>query len=146
MVASNIEGFEVLPIFLIALTESFFLFLPSAKQRHLKLLPQSALDKVDSEPVKIAETKGCQVFCTGLVGQTNTAYMCVAIKRTIQVYEVNKTRQRYRKTKDIQNPAPVQCLQILSDRLCVGSSMGFAIYSVLGDAGPICEYSKFFCH
>ena len=31
-----------------------------------------------------------------------TAALAVAIKRTVQVYEINKTRARYRKMKDIQ--------------------------------------------
>ena len=56
-------------------------------------------------PPQLNETKGCQLFCHGLVQQPqsgNFCVLCVAIKRTVQVYEVNKTRQRYRKMKDIQ--------------------------------------------
>jgi hypothetical protein len=75
----------------------------------------SALDGGDSEPVKIQETKGCSLFCVGSVQQPGgnpaasavTAVgggtggvvhcLCVAIKRTVQVYELLKSRQRYRK-------------------------------------------------
>jgi len=88
-------------------------FLP-AKQKYIKLLHVSALDGGESEPVKMAETKGCSMFCVGsiqqqggsaasavtAVGGGNGGIMnclCVAIKRTVQVYELVKSRQRYRK-------------------------------------------------
>ena len=74
----------------------------------------SALEGGDSEPVKINETKGCSMFCLGSIhqqtGSTASAVtavgggnggvihcLCVAIKRTVQVYELLKSRQRYRK-------------------------------------------------
>ncbi|KAK7103526.1 hypothetical protein V1264_018406 [Littorina saxatilis] len=125
------------------------------KQHHIKLLHVSALDGGDSEPVKITETKGCSMFCTGTVqqqGGSNTASavtavgggnggimhcLCVAIKRTVQVYELIKTRQRVHKIKDIQVPGTVQCIEMMSDRLCVGYPSSFAIYSVQGDAAPM---------
>lgn len=85
-----------------------------AKQKYIKLLHVSALDGGESEPVKMAETKGCSMFCVGsiqqqgggaasavtAVGGGNGGIMnclCVAIKRTVQVYELVKSRQRYRK-------------------------------------------------
>ena len=88
----------------------------SGKQRHIKLLHVSALDGGDSEPVKIAESKGCSTFCVGSVQQQGSSTasavtavgggnggvincLCVAIKRTVQVYELVKSRQRYRKVK-----------------------------------------------
>ncbi|KAL8615672.1 hypothetical protein ACOMHN_034822 [Nucella lapillus] len=126
-----------------------------SKQHYIKLLHVSALDGSDSEPVKINESKGCSTFCVGSVqqqGDGNSASvvtavgggnggvihcLCVAIKRTVQVYELVKTRQRYRKMKDIQVPGTVQCMEMMKDRLCVGYPSTFAIYSVQGDAAPM---------
>jgi len=122
----------------------------SGKQRHIKLLHQSALDGHDCDPLKINETKGCSVFCHGLLRQQAsgitgvsggvggvTAALAVAIKRTVQVYEINKTRARYRKMKDIQVPGQVECIEMMSERLCVGYPSCFAIYSVQGDGAPM---------
>ncbi|XP_035826923.1 serine/threonine-protein kinase MRCK alpha isoform X4 [Aplysia californica] len=112
----------------------------SGKQRHIKLLHQSALEGHDTDPLKINETKGCHTFCHGVIRQPqsgSSCVLCVAIKRTVQVYEINKTRQRYRKMKDIQVPGQVECIEMMSERLCVGYPSCFAIYSVQGDGAPM---------
>lgn len=111
----------------------------TGKQRHVKLLHRSTLDGYEAEVVKIQETKGCQFFCTGLMRQGSTVALCVAIKRTVQVYELNKTRQRHRKVKDIQVPGTVQFIEMINERLCVGYPSCFAVYSVQGDGAPICK-------
>ncbi|KAL8613630.1 hypothetical protein ACOMHN_022049 [Nucella lapillus] len=130
------------------------------KQRHVKLLHVSALEGGDSEPVKINETKGCSLLCVGSVQQQGgggggggaasavvstvgsgsgvvMSCLCVAIKRTVQVYELLKSRQRYRKIKDIQVPGTVQSLEMMSEGLCVGYPSCFAVYSLQGDATPM---------
>lgn len=80
------------------------------------------------------------MFCVGTVtgGLQGSSFtcLCVAIKRTIQVYELNKTRQKFRKLKEIQVPGQVQCLEVMSQGLCVGCPSYFAIYSVQGDSPP----------
>lgn len=118
------------------LEEQLIIFI-SGKQRHVKLLHMSVLEGHESDPFKIAETKGCHLFCTGLVRQGSSSCLCVAIKRTIQVYELNKTKQRHRKMKDIQVPGNVQFLEMMNERLCVGYPSCFAIYSVQGDGAPM---------
>ncbi|CAG2186869.1 CDC42BP [Mytilus edulis] len=109
----------------------------SGRQHHVKIIHQSVLDGHEGDPVKIPDTKGCSVFCVGFIRQTQNSCLCVAIKRTIQVYDLILTRQRYRKVKDIQVPGHVQFLEIINDRLCVGYPSCFAIYSVQGDAAPM---------
>ncbi|XP_052058877.1 serine/threonine-protein kinase MRCK alpha-like isoform X2 [Mytilus californianus] len=109
----------------------------SGRQHHIKIIHQSVLEGHEGDPVKIPETKGCNVFCVGFIRQTQNSCLCVAIKRTIQVYDLILTRQRYRKVKDIQVPGHVQFLEIINDRLCVGYPSCFAIYSVQGDAAPM---------
>ena len=113
----------------------------TGRQHCIKLLRQSALDGHDVvAPVKIEETKGCNVFYVGFIRQTQTSCLCVAIKRTIQVYDLILSRQRHRKVKDIQVPGHVQFLEIFDGRLCVGYPSCFAIYSVQGDAAPMGKY------
>ncbi|XP_064621934.1 serine/threonine-protein kinase MRCK alpha-like isoform X5 [Lineus longissimus] len=109
----------------------------SGKQRHIRLTPLTVLEGFDVESVKIAESKGCTTFCTGLVRQGTSTCLCVAIKRTVVVYELNRTRQRHRKVKEILCPGHVQFIEMMNERLCVGYPSCFALYSVQGDGAPI---------
>ncbi|KAI8784639.1 serine/threonine-protein kinase MRCK alpha [Biomphalaria glabrata] len=139
-VASRTEKKQVYQIELISEQQLGLIAYISGKQKHLKLLQQSALEGHDMEPLKLNETKGCHIFCHGEIRQPqggNSCCLCVAIKRTVQVYEINKTRQKYRKMKDISVPSQVECIEMMSDRLCVGYPSCFAIYSVQGDAAPM---------
>ncbi|XP_076156502.1 serine/threonine-protein kinase MRCK alpha isoform X1 [Alosa pseudoharengus] len=109
----------------------------SGRNRHVRLIAASALDGRESEAYKLAETKGCQVLCWGLLRQgAALSCLCVAVKRQVIVYELIKTRTRQRKIKELQAPAAVQWMAIMSDRLYVGYQAGFMRYSVQGDASP----------
>ena len=114
----------------------------SGKQRHIRLTPTAALGGDNIESQKIAETKGCTSFCTGLVRQGTSTVLCVAIKRTILVYELNRTKLRHRRVKEIQVPGPVQYIEMINDseRLCVGYPSSFAMYSVQGEGAPMGMY------
>ncbi|KAL3874670.1 hypothetical protein ACJMK2_037651 [Sinanodonta woodiana] len=127
---------EKKPVYQVELVpeEQLVIFI-SGKQRHIKLLHQSALEGYETDAVKILETKGCQAFCCARSSQ-GTSYLCVAIKRTIQVYELVKSRPKYRKLKDIQVPGQVQFIELMEDRLCVGFQSSFAIHALQGDAAP----------
>ncbi|KAL5008245.1 hypothetical protein ScPMuIL_013826 [Solemya velum] len=121
------------------LSEDQLIVYISTKQRYIKLMHQSALDGYDTDITKIQDTKGCQMFCTGHVRQNSASswFLCVAIKRTIQVYELIKTRFRYRKIKDIHVPMTVQFIEMFNERLCVGYQSCFALYSIQGDGAPM---------
>ena len=71
--------------------------------------------------------------------QGTSTLLCVAVKRTILIYELNRTRTRHRRLKEIQVPGTVQFIEVVNERLCVGYPSSFAIYSVQGDSAPICE-------
>ena len=51
----------------------------AGKQRQMRLIPVKALDQPDTEWIKVADTKGCIVFATGVMrqsgGQTAAAVM-----------------------------------------------------------------------
>ena len=120
---------------------SFFCF--SGKQRHIKLLHQSALEGYDVDPVKIQETKGCHLFSTNSGQKFSNSYLCVAIKRTIQAFELTKSRQKHRKIRDFTVPGQVQFMELLCDKLFVGYQSCFAIYSVQGDTAPMSKLHLF---
>lgn len=131
----------------------------SGKQRHVRLIPVGALDGQEVEWVKVVDTKGCTVFCCGHVdprggsagvgGQQNPAHrqqvqqigggyhFCVAAKRHVIVYEINRTKVRHARLREVTVPSAPQCLQMISDgRICVGYQSGFTIYNITGDVQP----------
>ena len=116
------------------------------KQKHIRLTPVAALNGDNVDSVKIVETKGCSVFCTGLVRQGTSHVLCVAIKRNIMLYELNRTKIRHRRIKDITCPGNVQFIEMMNERLCVGYPSSFAIYSVQGDSAPQGEAGYNFFH
>ncbi|XP_031559571.1 serine/threonine-protein kinase MRCK alpha-like isoform X2 [Actinia tenebrosa] len=108
----------------------------SGKNRHIRLYPSSTLDGHDTEPVKIAETKGCSMFATGGIHSHSSTCLCVAIKRHIVVYELNRTKFRHLKIKDIHLNFNLQWMGVSFGKLIVGYVSGFTIYALEGDAQP----------
>jgi hypothetical protein len=96
------------------------------------------LEGYEVDPLKIQETKACQMFCTntGHRADMNT-YLCVAMKRTIMAFELTKTRQKHRKIRDIPVTGQVQFLDLWGDKLCVGYQSSFVIYNLLKEEAPI---------
>jgi len=103
----------------------------------VRLLPVAMLENDKIECIKLEENRGCALICTGLVGQGTTTCLCVACKRKIYVYELNRTKQRYRRVKEVTCPGLVQYINICNERLCVGYPSSFAIYSIQGDGAPV---------
>ncbi|PSN44675.1 hypothetical protein C0J52_15639 [Blattella germanica] len=125
--------------------EEQLLVVLSGKQRHVRLIPVRALDGDDVEWIKVAETKGCITFATGVMRRSpQLGYcLCVAIKRQntsqVIIYEVTRTKTRHKRLREVMLPTQAQTLNILSEgRLCVGYQSGFSIYSIMGDQHPLC--------
>ena len=93
--------------------------------------------------MKIQETKGCHLFSTNSGQKFSNSYLCVAIKRTIQAFELTKSRQKHRKIRDFTVPGQVQFMELLCDKLFVGYQSCFAIYSVQGDTAPMSKLLLF---
>uniref|UniRef100_A0A3B4H5P0 Serine/threonine-protein kinase MRCK alpha n=1 Tax=Pundamilia nyererei TaxID=303518 RepID=A0A3B4H5P0_9CICH len=109
----------------------------SGRNRHVRLFPSQALDGRETEFYKLAETKGCQTIVSGPVRNGSITCLCVAMKNKIICYEVNKSKMRHRRLRELQAPGPVQWMGLLSERLCVGYPSGFMRYSVHGDMSPV---------
>ena len=91
---------------------------------------------------QVSDTKGCITFATGLLkpdsGRQAASYcLCVAVKRQVIIYEINRNKGRHRRLREILLPAQPQSVDVLGDgRLAVGFPSGFTIYSLTGDAHP----------
>lgn len=48
------------------------------------------------EGVKVADSKNCTTTCVGLIRQGNSSCLCIAVKRTVQIYDLTRTRLRHR--------------------------------------------------
>ncbi|XP_056344423.1 serine/threonine-protein kinase MRCK alpha isoform X1 [Oenanthe melanoleuca] len=108
----------------------------SGRNRHVRLFPMAALDGRETEFYKLAETKGCQAIVSGHVRHGALTCLCVAMKRQVLCYELNQSKTRHKKIKEIQVQGNVQWMSIFSDRLCVGYQSGFLKYPLHGEASP----------
>uniref|UniRef100_G3NLJ6 Serine/threonine-protein kinase MRCK alpha n=1 Tax=Gasterosteus aculeatus aculeatus TaxID=481459 RepID=G3NLJ6_GASAC len=109
----------------------------SGRNRHVRLFPTQALDGRETDSYKLAETRGCQSIVSGPVRGGSLTCLCVAMKRQVICYEVNKSKGRHRRLREVQAPGPVQWMGLLSERLYVGYQSGFTRYSVHGDVAPV---------
>ncbi|NWS67988.1 MRCKA kinase, partial [Crotophaga sulcirostris] len=108
----------------------------SGRNRHVRLFPMAALDGRETEFYKLAETKGCQAIVSGTVRHGALTCLCVAMKRQVLCYELNQSKTRHKKMKEIQVQGNVQWMSIFSDRLCVGYQSGFLKYPLHGEGSP----------
>uniref|UniRef100_A0A8C3KNP1 Serine/threonine-protein kinase MRCK alpha n=1 Tax=Calidris pygmaea TaxID=425635 RepID=A0A8C3KNP1_9CHAR len=108
----------------------------SGRNRHVRLFPMAALDGRETEFYKLAETKGCQSIVSGHVRHGALTCLCVAMKRQVLCYELNQSKTRHKKIKEIQVQGNVQWMSIFSDRLCVGYQSGFLKYPLHGEGAP----------
>ncbi|NXJ49456.1 MRCKA kinase, partial [Spizaetus tyrannus] len=108
----------------------------SGRNRHVRLFPMAALDGRETEFYKLAETKGCQSIASGHVRHGALTCLCVAMKRQVLCYELNQSKTRHKKIKEIQVQGNVQWMSIFSDRLCVGYQSGFLKYPLHGEGSP----------
>lgn len=74
-------------------------FCISGRNRQIRLYPLSAVDGHETEPIKIAEAKNCQMFATGSIHNNTATCLCAAVKRHIYVYELNRTKYRHLRIK-----------------------------------------------
>ncbi|XP_062896663.1 serine/threonine-protein kinase MRCK alpha-like isoform X7 [Mobula hypostoma] len=109
----------------------------SGRNRHVRLFPTTALDGREGDFFKLVETKGCQTLVSGLMRHGTTTCLCVAMKRQVQCYELNQSKTRHKKFKEIQVPGNVQWMAVFSECLLVGYQSGFVKYPLQGDGGPV---------
>ncbi|XP_046692577.1 serine/threonine-protein kinase MRCK alpha isoform X1 [Silurus meridionalis] len=109
----------------------------SGRNRHVRLVPMVGLDGRDTDSFKLLETKGCQLLASGKPRQSAHTCLCVAMKRQVICYELNKSKVRHQRLREIQVPGVVQCMAFLSEYLVVGFQGGFMRYSLHSDTPPV---------
>uniref|UniRef100_A0A671QLP2 Serine/threonine-protein kinase MRCK alpha n=1 Tax=Sinocyclocheilus anshuiensis TaxID=1608454 RepID=A0A671QLP2_9TELE len=107
----------------------------SGRNRQVCLVPMAGFDGREIDKNKVADTKNCQALVSGVV-RNNTCF-CLAIKRQISCYEINKSKSRYCHLVDIQAPGTVQWMAFFGQQLCVGYQACFMRYSLHGDTPPV---------
>ncbi|XP_065124470.1 serine/threonine-protein kinase MRCK alpha isoform X3 [Paramisgurnus dabryanus] len=107
----------------------------SGRNRQVCLMPMAGLDGRDVDKNKVADTKNCQALVSGVV--RNMTCFCLAIKRQISCFEINKSKSRHCHLVDIQAPGIVQWMALFNQYLCVGYQAGFMRYSLYGESPPI---------
>jgi len=102
----------------------------------LRLLPLTALESGDvkSTTMKVADTEGASLFTCGNLGPT--WYICVAVKNKVLIYELNRTKVRYEKKKEVAVPTQARSLQMFNEKLCVGYQSGFSLFHLYVDGHP----------
>lgn len=108
----------------------------SGRNRHVRLYPLASLDGRETEFFKLAETKGCQGIASGQVRHGALTCLCVSMKRQVLCYELNQSKTRHKKIKEIQVPGNVQWMAIFNERLCVGYQSGFIRYPLHAEGSP----------
>ena len=108
----------------------------------MRLIPVKALDQpAETEWIKVADTKNCLVFATGIMRSGSTVSvstgsgsycLCVAVKRQVIIYEITRLKSRHKRLREVLLPAQAQSLDVFSEgRLCVGYQSGFTIYRLV---------------
>ncbi|CAI4222526.1 unnamed protein product [Auanema sp. JU1783] len=103
-----------------------------SKERHIRLVPTSALDGRDLKWIKVPETKGCHLMAMG-TGEGGLNYMAVAIKKSVIVFQIDRTEKRHRKYRDFAMPGFPQSLSIQGGKLVVGFPHGFRAWPLTAD-------------
>lgn len=104
-----------------------------AKERFIRLIPVIAMDGRDYKWIKISDTKNCHDFCVGKAGSANSPYhcICVAIKKSVFLYQIDRSEKRHSKVRELAMPGEPQCLTILNGCLIVGAPSTFRCWDLI---------------
>jgi len=129
----------------------------SGKNHQIFMFPTIVIEGIVAEPIKIDETKNCNLFCLGKLSlpvyaspnEVNTSItsggsvkithlLCVAIKKVVSIYEVNSgMKPKWRKLREVELTMVPQSIQIINSQLCIGFQSEFALYSLAKETAPI---------
>ncbi|KRZ66878.1 Serine/threonine-protein kinase MRCK beta [Trichinella papuae] len=116
------------------IADEHLIIVMTGKERQIKLIPTAALDGRDVKWIKVDNTKGCHTFCAGSAGAGGLGggpfYFCVAVKKTVVVFEINRTPARHKKLRELAMPGFPQFIAIFQGKLCVGYPSGFRMWNL----------------
>ncbi|XP_053515218.1 serine/threonine-protein kinase MRCK gamma isoform X1 [Artibeus jamaicensis] len=104
----------------------------------VRLFPLAELESAEVAGAKIPESRGCQALAAGRILQARTPVLCIAVKRQVLCYQLGPGPGPWQhRIRELQAAAPVQSLELLGDRLCVGAAGAFSLYPLLNEAAPL---------
>lgn len=106
----------------------------SGRQKHIKLIPMRALESDSVAWIKMPETKNATTF----VIQKNIpgSFICVAVKKSLYVYEITRRQFRYAPWREIQSNAIIQTLNVSGSLISIGTCSNFHVHDILSRDGP----------
>jgi len=109
----------------------------SGRGRHVRLYPQVITSGHDAEPIKITETKGAILFATGSFRQGSATCLCVTSKKHAFLYELNRTKARHRKFKDLSLPFSAQWIAVAEGKVILGYPSGFSALDIHSNSSQL---------
>ncbi|XP_066911652.1 serine/threonine-protein kinase MRCK alpha-like isoform X2 [Clytia hemisphaerica] len=106
-------------------------------KRHIRLYMLSVVEGSSFEPIKIPESKGALFFATGSIRLGSCTCLCVGLKKSAILYELNRTKSRHRKIREISFNFMVQWIGIHNNKLFVGHPSGFTISDISKENAPL---------
>lgn len=101
-----------------------------------QLIPIRALDNDGIDWIKISETKNASAFTVAF--DNSVAYVCVAVRKTLSIFEITHKKSRYIFHHEIQMPVNIQTLNTCKDNLvAIGTSSNFVVYHVNRSEQPL---------
>lgn len=108
----------------------------SGRQRHIKLIPMRALESDTVQWIKMPETKNATTFVVH--NDLPGSYICVAVKKSLYVYEITRRKFRYAPWREIQSNAIIQTLNVSGPLVGVGTCSNFHVHNILSrDGAPL---------
>uniref|UniRef100_A0A1I7ZCN9 CRIB domain-containing protein n=1 Tax=Steinernema glaseri TaxID=37863 RepID=A0A1I7ZCN9_9BILA len=103
-----------------------------SRDRHIRLIPVSAIDGRELKWIKVPETKNCHNFSVGRGGASieSGRFFCVAVKKSVTVFRIDRSDKRHHKLRDYAMPGTPQALSIIEGNLCVGWMTGFRMWNL----------------
>lgn len=116
------------------------------KQKQIKLIPIRALDNDSIDWIKIGESKNATTFTVAydeVMGGQVCAFICVAIRKVLHIFEITHKKTRYATHHEIQMPVNINILNTCKRSLvAVGTSSNFIIYHVNRSEAPLCKLNE----
>jgi serine/threonine-protein kinase MRCK len=120
----------------------------SGKERHVRLIPTAALDGRDLKWIKVAETRGCHLLCTGSGSVQSTRnsssptnrhhYFATAAQKSVLLFQITRSEKRHARIREMAMPGQPQSLKIAQGRLFVGYPSSFRVWDLV-DNSQICK-------
>ena len=101
-------------------------------------MPTKGLDHDNTEWVKLNETKNANLFKVCYQAANSITLVCVAIKKTLSIYEIVRKKSRYVLYREIQSALNITSLTAHQngELIGIGSNSNFIVYHLMNREFP----------